>query len=93
LSDPALARPLREIHSDPRRKWTVEGLARTAHMSRAVFAQRFARKVGMPPMEYLLEWRMALAKEMLRRERLPLARVAEQVGYRSARAVSDLMCR
>jgi AraC-like DNA-binding protein len=93
LSDPALARPLREIHVDVARRWTVEELARTAGMSRAVFAERFARKVGMPPMQYLLEWRMALAKDMLRRERPPLADVAERIGYQSASAFSTAFTR
>ena len=93
LSDQALARPLRDIHVDVTRKWTVADLARTAGMSRAVFAERFARKVGMPPMQYLLEWRMALAKDLLRRERAPLAEVAERVGYQSASAFSTAFAR
>jgi AraC-like DNA-binding protein len=93
LSDPALARPLRKIHVDVARRWTVAELARTAGMSRAVFAERFARKVGMPPMQYLLEWRMALAKDMLRREHPPLAEVAERVGYQSASAFSTAFTR
>lgn len=93
LSDPALARPLREIHVDAARRWTVEELARTAGMSRAVFAERFARKVGMPPMQYLLEWRMAVAKDLLRRGRPALAEVAERVGYQSASAFSTAFTR
>jgi AraC-like DNA-binding protein len=93
LSDPALAQTLREIHADVARRWTVEQLARTAGMSRAVFAQRFSRKIGMPPMQYLLEWRVALAKDMLRRERSSLAEVAERVGYQSASAFSTAFTR
>jgi AraC-like DNA-binding protein len=93
LSDPALARPLRELHVDMARRWTVAELARTAGMSRAVFAERFTRKVGMPPMQYLLEWRMALAKELLRCERPPLAAVAQRVGYRSTTAFSTAFTR
>lgn len=93
LSDPALARALREIHVDVARRWTVEDLARIACMSRAVFAERFARKVGMPPMQYLLEWRMAIAKDLLRRERPPLAEVADRVGYQSASAFSTAFTR
>ena len=93
LSDPALARTLREIHVDVARRWTVEQLARTAGMSRAVFAERFARKVGMPPMQYLLEWRVALAKDMLRGERPALAEVADKVGYQSASAFSTAFTR
>ena len=93
LSDPGLARALREIHVDVARRWTVAELARTAGMSRAVFAERFARKVGMPPMQYLLEWRTAIAKDLLRRERPALAEVAERVGYQSASAFSTAFTR
>lgn len=93
LSDPGLATTLRQVHIDVTRRWTVEQLARTAGMSRAVFAERFARKVGMPPMQYLLEWRVALAKDMLRKERLSLAEVAERVGYQSASAFSTAFSR
>jgi AraC-like DNA-binding protein len=42
----------------------------------------------MPPLQYLLEWGMAMAKDMLRREPPPLAEVAERVGYQSASAFS-----
>ncbi len=35
-------------------------------------------------MEYLLAWRMAVAKDLLRREDLAIAQVAERVGYGSA---------
>lgn len=93
LSDPALARTLREIHVDLARRWTVEQLARTAGMSRSVFAERFAGKIGLPPMQYLLEWRVALAKDILRTERPPLAEVAERVGYQSASAFSTAFTR
>jgi AraC-like DNA-binding protein len=93
LADPALARPLRGIHVDLARRWTVAELARTAAMSRAVFAERFTRKVGTPPMQYLLEWRMAIAKDLLRRERPPLAELAERVGYQSASAFSTAFTR
>ena len=93
LFDPALARALRGIHADASRRWTVAELARTAYMSRAVFAERFAQKVGMPPMQYLLEWRMAIAKDMLRRDDAPLAEVAKGVGYQSASAFSTAFTR
>lgn len=93
LADPGLARALRAIHGDIARSWTVEQLARTAFMSRAVFAERFTRRVGMPPMQYLVEWRMAVAKDMLRRERMSLAMVAQQVGYQSASAFSTAFTR
>lgn len=88
LADPDLSRALRKLHSDVARRWTVAELGRVAGMSRAVFAERFMRTVGMPPMEYLLEWRIAIAKDVLLREQTPLAEVAERVGYQSASAFS-----
>ncbi|MBX3188573.1 MAG: AraC family transcriptional regulator [Labilithrix sp.] len=93
LADAALARALRRIHEDVARRWTVADLARAAGMSRAVFAERFMRTVGMPPMQYLLEWRIAIAKDVLRRERAPLAEVAEKIGYQSASAFSTAFTR
>lgn len=88
LADPDLARALRRMHEDVAHRWTVAELGRVAGMSRAVFAERFTRTVGMPPMEYLLEWRIAIAKDVLLREHTPLAEVAEMIGYQSASAFS-----
>lgn len=93
LADEPLARALRRIHDDVARRWTVQDLARAAGMSRAVFAERFERTVGVPPIRYLLEWRMAVAKDLLRRERPPLATVAERIGYQSASAFSTAFTR
>jgi transcriptional regulator GlxA family with amidase domain len=93
LSDPDLARSLQAMHARVTHAWTVAELARLAGMSRAVFAERFARVVGMPPMHYLVEWRMALARDLLLRERPGLAEVAERVGYQSASAFSAAFSR
>jgi AraC-like DNA-binding protein len=93
LADAALARALRRIHDDVARRWTVGDLARAAGMSRAVFAERFTRTVGMPPFQYLLEWRMAVAKDLLLREHPALAEVAERIGYQSASAFSTAFTR
>ncbi|MBZ9772628.1 AraC family transcriptional regulator [Mesorhizobium sp. CO1-1-8] len=88
LSDDRLAAALREMHERPAQRWTVVDLAKKAALSRSTFFERFRREVGVAPMEYLLGWRMALAKDLLRRERIGVARVAERVGYGSASAFS-----
>jgi AraC-like DNA-binding protein len=93
LADPALSGVLRTLHADLAGPWTVEKLARTAGMSRAVFAERFARTVGIPPMQYLTEWRVARAKELLLGERPALSAVAGKVGYSSASAFSAAFTR
>ena len=88
-----LAQAIRQMHSDPARSWTVSQLAKKAAMSRSAFFERFTRAVGLPPMEYLLAWRMALAKNLLRRQDLALVEVAERVGYGSASAFSTAFSR
>ncbi|MGD9925014.1 MAG: AraC family transcriptional regulator [Pseudorhodoplanes sp.] len=93
LSDARLAAAIRHIHSDPAHSWTVAQLAKLAALSRSVFFDRFTRAVGLPPMEYLLSWRMALAKDLLRRRDLGLAEIAEKVGYGSASAFSTAFSR
>ena len=88
LADARLAQAMRQMHDDPGHPWTMAQLAKKAALSRSAFFERFLRAVGMPPMEYLLAWRMALAKDLLRRQDLGLAQVAERVGYSSASTFS-----
>lgn len=85
LADERLAAAIRRIHEMSGRGWSVTELAKEAALSRSAFFERFSREVGVTPMEYSLNWRMALAKDLLRRNGLGVAEVAEQVGYRSAR--------
>ncbi len=88
LADPRLAHAIRRMHEDPARGWSIAHLAREAALSRTVFFERFNRALGMTPMDYLLSWRMALAKNMLRGGMCDLAEVAERVGYGSASSFS-----
>jgi AraC-like DNA-binding protein len=88
LADPCLARALRRLHADVAAHWTVAELAREAGLSRSAFSERFARKVGLPPMEYLIEWRMARARDLLRGGASSLETVAAAIGYQSASAFS-----
>ena len=93
LGDARLADAIRCMHADPARPWTMAQLAREAALSRSAFFDRFTRNVGMPPMEYLLAWRMALAKDLLRRSGTDIATVAERVGYGSASTFSTAFSR
>jgi AraC-like DNA-binding protein len=88
LADDRLAVAIRRMHADPRQHWTVEQLASEAGLSRSVFFERFKRLVGVAPMEYLSDWRIALAKKLLRGGDGGLQAVADRVGYGSASAFS-----
>ena len=93
LADPRLAPAIRQMHGQLARSWTVTQLARTAAVSRSAFFERFTRAVGLPPMEYLLAWRMAVAKDLLRRGELTVGDVAERVGYAAASTFSTAFSR
>lgn len=88
LMDKALAKALSAMHSDVRAAWTVARLARLASMSRSAFAARFSETLGCAPMEYLIRWRIALAKEALSRGGKTLECIAGEIGYESASAFS-----
>lgn len=87
LADARLRHALRAIHERPRQPWTVGELARLAAMSRASFAEHFRRVVGDTPGDYLTTWRVSLAQGQLR-QGIPVALVAQEVGYESASALA-----
>lgn len=93
LHDERLAGALRCIHENPTAPWTVAELAKEAGLSRSAFFERFSQAMGVTPIEYLSSWRMALAKDLLRRKTLSIAEIAEQVGYGSASAFSVAFAR
>ncbi|MBX3605957.1 MAG: AraC family transcriptional regulator [Piscinibacter sp.] len=88
VHDRIVGAALRAMHSEPARAWTLEELARVACTSRSVLAERFQQLVGSAPMQYLAQWRMLLASNLLARSNAPLARVAEEVGYQTDTAFS-----
>jgi AraC-like DNA-binding protein len=93
LADPHLALAIRRMHSQLTRAWTVAELAAVAALSRSAFFERFTRTLGVPPMEYLLAWRMTVARDLLRHHDLGIAEVAERVGYSSASTFSTAFSR
>jgi len=88
LADARLAPVLRAVHADVRKPWTVAKMAGIAAMSRSSFAERFNRVLGLAPIDYLLHWRMAVAKDRLRHGGDSLAEIATACGYQSASAFS-----
>ncbi|WP_306208598.1 AraC family transcriptional regulator [Actinoplanes sp. RD1] len=87
VAEDGIGAALRAVHAEPHRRWTLEELARIAMMSRSTFAATFRSRVGRPPLDYLIEWRMQLARAALRTGD-SLAAVAAAVGYQSESAFS-----
>jgi AraC-like DNA-binding protein len=88
VGDRIVGAALALMHKRPAHAWTLEELARDCGTSRSVLAERFQILVGSSPMQYLMQWRMMLAANLLSRSSAPLARIAEDVGYQTDTAFS-----
>jgi AraC-like DNA-binding protein len=88
LTDSQIGYALGLMHKQIARKWKVDDLASKVGMSRTAFVERFKALVGMPPLEYLIRWRMTVARNALKTENENLATIAASVGYASEAAFS-----
>jgi AraC-like DNA-binding protein len=88
LRDDHIGRALQKLHERPAHDWSLDELAKDCGMSRSVLAERFASLVGVPPIQYLAQWRIQLAASLLRSSKASLAEIAERVGYGSEAALS-----
>src|SRR6266705_2409125 len=85
---PTVAQAVRLLQESPAEAWTIGSLADQTRVSRATLARRFAEVVGQPPMEFLTEWRLTLAADLILDPRETVASVARTVGYGSPYALS-----
>lgn len=83
MKDPYLAKSLAVMHHAPNQNWTIVKLAEVAGMSRSSYAQRFKDVVGMPPLTYLIDYRLRVAARYLRLQQNSISRISELVGYAS----------
>jgi AraC-like DNA-binding protein len=88
IFDPHVGIALSAIHDSVHAPWTVESLAEKAGMSRSAFAARFKELLGQTPLEYVTEWRMQKAMQLLLQRDKKLIDVARSVGYLSDAAFS-----
>lgn len=86
--DPVVGQAVRLLQDDPARAWTLASLARETGVSRATLARRFTEVVGEPPMQFLTQWRLTLAADLILDPAETISSVAEKVGYASAYALS-----
>ncbi len=88
VGDRIVGAALNAMHKEPARTWTLEDLAHTANTSRSVLAERFTQLVGSAPMQYLTQWRMLLASNLLCQSQASLTSIAHDVGYQTDAAFS-----
>ncbi|EPX7407566.1 cupin domain-containing protein [Cronobacter dublinensis] len=88
LQHDRIATALHLIHEKPGVDWQIAHLARECAMSRSSFFAIFSETVGMSPMQYLLFWRMSLARKALTSSQDNIEQIALRTGYQSASAFS-----
>lgn len=86
LSDSRLKHAVAAMHERPSHPWTLDELADLAGMSRARFAVNFRETVGTTPLDYLTDWRLSIAKNLLKQGK-PIKTILSAVGYQSQAAL------
>jgi AraC-like DNA-binding protein len=87
LAHPQLSKVILAIQKAPERQWGLEEMAEIALMSRSKFADLFKRVVGQSPGDYVIDWRIVIAKSLLQQKK-PVALVANAVGYENGSALA-----
>jgi len=88
VNDRIVGAALTALHKSPAHPWTLEELAQSVGSSRSVLAERFQHLIGSSPNQYLTQWRMLLASNLLARSNASLAAIAHEVGYQTDTAFS-----
>jgi len=86
LHDEQIGKAIAQLHRNPTQAWSVESMSHSVGMSRSAFSARFVELVGESPMQYLRQWRFALARRWLEEDELSLAEIAERLDYQSEAA-------
>jgi AraC-like DNA-binding protein len=88
--DPIVGHALRLLHENLAHPWTVASLAAETGLSRSALARCFTDRVGVPPMTYLKEWRLARAADLLLDPDHTLDSIARRVGYSDGSTLSTI---
>ncbi|OOG64403.1 hypothetical protein B0E46_07010 [Rhodanobacter sp. B04] len=93
VADSRISKVLQAVHESPGNPWTMQTMAGLACMSRSAFAERFTHLMQIPPMQYVTQWRVSVAEQLLRDRQQSVACIAEQLGYSSEAAFRRLFKR
>jgi AraC-like DNA-binding protein len=88
IFDRQIGAALRSVHENVKSPWTVRSMAAAAGMSRSAFASRFKELLGQTPLEYVTDWRMQKAIQLLKDGDKKLLAISHSIGYESDAAFS-----
>lgn len=81
--NPRLAPALSALFQEPAKAWSMSDLAAVCHMSRATFARHFQTSMGCSANDLLIDIRMTMAANLLKRPSMSVSAVSEAIGYQS----------
>ena len=81
LTDDQLRAAIDYIHDHIGEFLELGSISRAAGLSEFHFARLFKAATGATPFQFVTRTRMELAKQLLRKTRLPIFEIAERVGY------------
>ncbi len=84
IEPPALKRADKYIECNVTRRVVIAELARNAGVSVRKLQQLYQQYRGVPASEVIRERRMQMARQLLNQQQLPVAIVADRIGYSSA---------
>jgi AraC family transcriptional regulator, activator of mtrCDE len=79
--------------NEPARKWGLDDLASIAAVSRPTLVRAFRRITGSPPLAFLTELRLGIARNRIAQTSDPLGEIAIDAGYQSEAALSRALFR
>lgn len=83
ISLPRLKRAMEYINANLAENVCLESVAQELDLSASHFAHEFRNTTGQTPYQYLLDQRIARAKDLLRRSKLPVQFISASVGFSS----------
>ncbi len=78
-----LARLMEWLRAHPEQDHSIKSMAQRAAMSPRTLQRHFQEATGLGPIEWLIHERVAVVKDLLEIDDLPLARIAQQAGFGS----------
>lgn len=72
------------IERDPARSWSLNDFAAAVGLNPSHFSRLFTRSTGLPPMAYLVRWRLERAAAMLIQSDRPIHDIGAEVGWLDA---------
>lgn len=86
MQDDRMSKVLNAIHNAPQKEWQLSSMAQLAGMSRTAFSNQFKKLVGDTPLNYITQWRVLQAQQLLKESNKTVGEVARDVGYQSEAA-------